>query len=83
MQAFATFLIGILISFYYSWNLTLVSLASCPLILIAVVLEARVFEDIGLRSKIAIERSTKLGVEAISNIRTVASLGREQYFIAK
>ena len=40
-------------------------------------------EASSLKEKQAMEYSTKLAVEAISNIRTVASLGQERHVLAR
>lgn len=83
LQALSTFLVGVIISFVYTWKLTLVSLIVCPMVLIAVFLEGRVMGGQGLKGKLALAKTTKIAVEAIANVRTVAGLGREKYFIQK
>lgn len=82
-QAFSTFFIGIMVSFFYSWKLTLVSLVSSPLVFLGVFFEARISEKQRIKQKQEIEKTAKIAVEAITNIRTVASLGREKYFIER
>lgn len=68
---------------FFTWNLTLVSLVSVPLVLGGVYLEGRIINGSGMEEKRAMESATKVAVEAISNIRTVASLAQEWYFIEK
>lgn len=83
LQAASTICIGIGISFYYSWNLTLVSVVAIPVVLGSIMLESRYTETSGLKEKQSLESAIKLAVEAISNIRTVASLGQEPYVLER
>lgn len=81
LQAGSVIFIGIGISFYYSWKMTLVAAISIPLVLASIVMEARLVEKSNLKEKEAMENATKLAVEAISNIKTVASLGQEKHVL--
>lgn len=67
----------------YSWRLALVALAFTPLILIAHYLEIRLTFQSNLGNSKALEKSTKIAVEVVSNIRTVVGLGRERMFYNK
>ncbi|XP_050450090.1 multidrug resistance protein homolog 49 isoform X4 [Cataglyphis hispanica] len=80
LQAFSTLVIGIGLSMYYTWKMTLVSVVSIPLVLGAVFFEARVMGGQGMQEKKKMEAATRIAVEAISNIRTVASLNKEERF---
>jgi len=70
-------MIGIVVSFYYSYKMTLVSLVTIPVVFLGIVMESRFVQKSDEEEKSAIEEATKMAVEAISNIRTVASLGQE------
>ncbi|XP_011646882.1 multidrug resistance protein homolog 49 isoform X1 [Pogonomyrmex barbatus] len=83
LQAFSTLVIGISISLSYTWKMTLVSIVSIPLVLGAIILEARVMGGIGMREKKKMESATRVAVEAITHIRTVASLTKEEVFYQK
>lgn len=83
LQATSTLVLGIGLSAYYTWKMTLVSVVSIPLVLGAVFLEARIMGGQGLQEKKKMECATRIAVEAISNIRTVASLGKEEGFLQK
>lgn len=83
LQALSTFFLGIIISMYFAWKLSLVTLISVPMVLLAVFFEGKLMGTQGMKEKIAIEKCAKVAVEAIANIRTVASLGRERYFMEK
>ncbi|XP_032690175.1 multidrug resistance protein homolog 49 isoform X1 [Odontomachus brunneus] len=80
LQAISTLVLGIGLSFYFTWKMTLVSVVSIPLVLGAVFLEARIMSGQGMKEKKKMEAATRIAVEAISNIRTVASLGKENVF---
>ncbi|XP_015512051.1 multidrug resistance protein homolog 49 isoform X1 [Neodiprion lecontei] len=81
LQALSTLVLGIGVSMYYTWKMTLVSVVSIPLVLGAVFFEARIMSGQGLQEKKKMEGATRIAVEAIGNIRTVASLGKEKAFL--
>ncbi|XP_069680453.1 multidrug resistance protein homolog 49-like [Periplaneta americana] len=81
LQSTSTLVIGIVLSLFYSWKVTLVSAVMVPVVFAGVFLEARFMHAHGLQEKAAIEAATKIAVEAIGNIRTVASLCGEQLFL--
>lgn len=83
VQAGSVIFIGIGISFYYNWKMTLVASVSIPIVLISIVMEARLVEKSNIKEKMAMENATKMAVEAISNIRTVASLGQEPHVLRR
>ncbi|XP_055537429.1 multidrug resistance protein homolog 49-like [Wyeomyia smithii] len=83
LQSGAAICIGIGISFYYSWNLTLVSTIAILISIIAIMLESRFVEPSALKEKQRLESAIKLASEAISNIRTVASLCQEPYILER
>ncbi|XP_061380949.1 multidrug resistance protein homolog 49-like isoform X2 [Danaus plexippus] len=78
MQASATILIGILVSMYYTWKMTLVSLVSVPMVIIAVVLEGRVLAEGIAAIREASNKATTIATEAITNIRTVCAFCGEE-----
>lgn len=80
LQAMSTLVLGIGVSMYYTWKMTLVAVVSIPLVLGAVFLEARVMGGQGMKEKKKMEAATRIAIEAIINIRTVASLGKENTF---
>ncbi|XP_015603415.1 multidrug resistance protein homolog 49 isoform X2 [Cephus cinctus] len=83
LQALSTLVLGIGVSMYYTWEMTLVSVVSIPLVLGAVFFEARIMSGQGLQEKRKMEGATRIAIEAISNIRTVASLGKENAFLER
>ncbi|GLH05847.1 Probable multidrug resistance-associated protein lethal(2)03659 [Gryllus bimaculatus] len=83
LQSTSTLVIGVLLSFYYTWKLTLVSMLSVPLVFTGVFLEARLMHGQGLHEKQALEGASKVAVEVIANVRTVAALGGERAFLRR
>ncbi|XP_037948021.1 multidrug resistance protein homolog 49-like [Teleopsis dalmanni] len=78
VQALSTLAFSIIVSFIHSWNLTLVAIFTVPFVCLSVYFEAHFMESYVLAEKLAIENASQTAVEAISNIRTVASLGLER-----
>ena len=84
VQNVGAFVCGFTIAFYYSWMLTLVCLAFVPFIIITTALMMAIFTgEIGDEEQKAVEHAGKIATEATINIRTVASLGREDAFATK
>lgn len=83
LQAFSTIAIGVAISLFFSWKLTLVSMIAVPIVLSAVYFESRYMETSGIEEKNAMESATRIAIEAISNIRTVASLCQEPHVLKR
>jgi ABC-type multidrug transport system fused ATPase/permease subunit len=79
-QSMASFVVGLGIAFYYSWQLTLVILACVPIVAVAGYLDLAVLEGSGKKTKAAYESAAQIAIQAIQNIRTVLTLGRERQF---
>ncbi|XP_037954077.1 multidrug resistance protein homolog 49-like [Teleopsis dalmanni] len=83
VQALSTLSISVIVSLFYSWNLTLVTIFTIPVVCLSIVFESRFMESYALAEKLAIENASQVAVEAISNIRTVASLGLERNVLSR
>lgn len=70
----ATFVFGVTISFMYLWKMALVILPTAPLVVMSVLFEAKYMAKTASIEAAGMEEVTKVATEAISNIRTVASL---------
>ncbi|KAG6454144.1 hypothetical protein O3G_MSEX008540 [Manduca sexta] len=83
MQASATIVIGITLSMFFTWQMTLVSLVSVPMVIGAVVLEGRVLAQGIADVREASDRATTIATEAITNIRTVCAFCGEEGVVAR
>ncbi|XP_055855395.1 multidrug resistance protein homolog 49 [Episyrphus balteatus] len=78
VQSVSTLLLGIIMSFVYSWNLTLVTLVTVPFVIGSIMIEGRYMEASSNIERQAVEKASQVAVEAIANIRTINSLGQEK-----
>uniref|UniRef100_A0A7G3ASY9 ABC-type xenobiotic transporter n=1 Tax=Lutzomyia longipalpis TaxID=7200 RepID=A0A7G3ASY9_LUTLO len=83
LQATSSVLIGLLIGLIASWKLALIVAITIPLMLAVAVFESQYAKSSAAKEKDAMEKASSIAVEAISNIRTVASLGREKAVLDK
>nr|CAD7261440.1 unnamed protein product [Timema shepardi] len=79
-SSFSTLVLGVTLSLYYEWRLGLATLAFAPIILISHYLFQFMIKNGQQANQETLEKATKLAVEAVGNIRTVAGLGREKAF---
>ncbi|RUS84570.1 hypothetical protein EGW08_007665 [Elysia chlorotica] len=71
---------AIIISFVYSWKLTLLIIGFMPFIVLGGIMEVRLLTGQAGKNKEALEGAGKVAVECIENMRTVASLLKEPEF---
>ncbi|KAJ0181234.1 hypothetical protein K1T71_003319 [Dendrolimus kikuchii] len=81
LQAIGTFSLALILSMVYEWRVGLVSLTFVPIIIFILYKEGRMVSAESFGTAMTMEKSSKIAVEAVANVRTVASLGREQTFI--
>ncbi|XP_046965723.1 ATP-dependent translocase ABCB1 [Vanessa cardui] len=81
LQAVGTFSFALGVSLYYEWRLGLVALAFVPLMAAVLYKQGRMVTAESFGTAKTMESSSKIAVEAVANVRTVASLGREETFI--
>ncbi|KAL3831884.1 hypothetical protein ACJMK2_023581 [Sinanodonta woodiana] len=80
IQSMASILTGVIIAFIYGWKMSLVLLGFLPFIAIAGALEMKILSGVAGKNKEALEGAGKVAVEGVENIRTVASLTKEEMF---
>ncbi|CAG8827958.1 1941_t:CDS:2, partial [Gigaspora margarita] len=78
LQIIATMITCIIVAFVIGWKMTLVCLACIPLLVGSGALCIRMLSTFQKKTKKAYENSAKLACESVANIRTVASLTREE-----
>ena len=81
-QAFASFVSGMIVGFIASWQLTLITLAVSPLMVLAAKMEAKFNEGFSASTDEAYKESSTFVSEAVCNMRTVASFGKEDKLLA-
>lgn len=80
VSSLSTAIVSIVLGVGLSWKLGLVTLAFTPILMVAQYYEIVLTNQTNLGIDEALERSTKVAVEVVSNIRTVIGLGRERMF---
>ncbi|GAB0100059.1 multidrug resistance protein 1-like [Sergentomyia squamirostris] len=83
LQATAAVLIGIVIGLLVYWKYALILCVSIPILLAVAVFESQYAKSSAAKQKTAMENASRIAVEAIMNIRTVASLGQETKVLEK
>lgn len=75
--------LGVVIAFIFSWQLTLVVLALTPLLMFSVYFEVYAENQFSTVMQKSYAESSELAISAIKGIRTVASLNQQKYFEAE
>ncbi|GBP59391.1 Multidrug resistance protein 1 [Eumeta japonica] len=81
VQAFGTVFIALVLALFYEWRVGLVSLCFVPLISIILYKESNMIQQETFGAAKSMQNSSKIAVEAVANIRTVATIGREALFV--
>eukprot|EP01114_Cavostelium_apophysatum_P013606 TRINITY_DN332_c1_g1_i3.p1 TRINITY_DN332_c1_g1~~TRINITY_DN332_c1_g1_i3.p1 ORF type:complete len:879 (-),score=350.80 TRINITY_DN332_c1_g1_i3:104-2740(-) len=83
VQLISSAITGLVIAFFYSWQLALVILGCTPFIIISSFFEAKIFQGFEDKTKKAYAEAGEIAAEAFKEIRTVVSLTKEIYFEEK
>ncbi|NWV07564.1 MDR1 protein, partial [Ptilonorhynchus violaceus] len=75
-----TLVTAIVIAFVYGWQLTLLILACIPFVIAANAVSASSMSGHAAEDQKALEEAGRISTESVENIRTVASLTREEAF---
>ncbi|XP_065417871.1 bile salt export pump isoform X1 [Chrysemys picta bellii] len=73
--------VAIIIAFYFSWKLSLVIMCFLPFLALSGAVQAKMLTGFASQDKQAMEIIGQISSEALSNIRTVAGIGKERKFI--
>nr|CAD1918045.1 ABCB transporter [Chrysochus auratus] len=79
-QNIATLFLALGLSLYYEWKLGLLTAAFAPLMIVVLYMEIRNTEGLNDKRDKTLQAATKIAVEAVGNVRTVASLCLEPNF---
>ncbi|MBN3326378.1 ABCBB protein, partial [Atractosteus spatula] len=75
--------VAIIISFYFSWKLSLVIMCFLPFLALSGGFQAKMLTGFAKQDKDAMEAAGRISGEALNNIRTIAGLGKEKAFVEK
>ncbi|NXG04871.1 MDR1 protein, partial [Sakesphorus luctuosus] len=78
-----TLVTAIIIAFVYGWQLTLLILACIPYIIVTNAMSVKSMSGHAAKDQKALEEAGRISTESVENIRTVASLTREEAFYEK
>ncbi|XP_053093947.1 bile salt export pump [Pangasianodon hypophthalmus] len=73
--------VAIIISFYFSWKLSLVIICFLPFLALSGGFQAKMLTGFAKQDKQAMEAAGQISGEALNNIRTIAGLGKERSFV--
>ncbi|XP_062972497.1 bile salt export pump [Elgaria multicarinata webbii] len=81
VNSFANIGMAIIIAFYFSWKLSLVICCFLPFLALSGLVQTRMLTGFASQDKQAMEATGRISNEALTNIRTVAGIGKEKRFI--
>ncbi|XP_027733749.1 ATP-binding cassette sub-family B member 5 [Empidonax traillii] len=74
---------AVIIAFVYGWQLTLLILACIPYIVVTNAVTSKSMSGHAAKDQKALEEAGRISTESVENIRTIASLTREEAFYEK
>ncbi|GAB0098065.1 multidrug resistance protein 1-like [Sergentomyia squamirostris] len=83
LQAATAFLAGFFIGLVLSWKLTLVVSIFVPLLVFVNMFDSQYSSSSAANERLAMEKASRIAVEAIASIRTVTSLNQQNYMLEK
>ncbi|XP_045772546.1 ATP-dependent translocase ABCB1-like isoform X2 [Maniola jurtina] len=81
LESVGTLLFATAAAAYCEWRLGLLALSFVPPIFAFIYAEGKMVSEESTGIAKAMESSSKIAVEAVANVRTVASLGKEEFFV--
>ncbi|XP_008542571.1 bile salt export pump isoform X2 [Equus przewalskii] len=81
VNSFTNITVAMIIAFSFSWKLSLVIVCFFPFLALSGAVQTRMLTGFASQDKQALEMAGQITSEALSNIRTVAGIGKERQFI--
>ncbi|CAH0585608.1 unnamed protein product [Chrysodeixis includens] len=81
LQGFGSIGLALFLAMMFEYRVGLVALAFLPIIVFVVYQQSKSINQESFGNAKCLEESTKIAIEAVSNIRTVVCLGREAMFV--
>uniref|UniRef100_A0A452RYI7 Bile salt export pump n=1 Tax=Ursus americanus TaxID=9643 RepID=A0A452RYI7_URSAM len=81
VNSFTNITVAMIIAFFFSWKLSLVIMCFFPFLALSGAIQTRMLTGFASQDKDALEIAGQITNEALSNIRTVAGIGKERQFI--
>jgi len=81
LEALCSVVTGIILGFYFSWRMALVSLGVTPFIVVSGVMGAKFQQGLSVESENSHKFANLLAGDAIMNYRTVASFAHEKQIV--
>uniref|UniRef100_A0A8C9DT68 Bile salt export pump n=1 Tax=Prolemur simus TaxID=1328070 RepID=A0A8C9DT68_PROSS len=81
VNSFVNVTVALIIAFFFSWKLSLVVLCFFPFLALSGAMQSRMLTGFASKDKHAMEIVGQIASEALSNIRGIAGIGKERWFI--
>ncbi|XP_058156668.1 bile salt export pump isoform X2 [Dasypus novemcinctus] len=81
VNSFANISVAMIVAFSFSWKLSLVIMCFFPFLALSGAVQAKMLTGFASQDKQSLEVVGQITNEALSNIRTVAGVGKERHFI--
>ncbi|XP_077010189.1 bile salt export pump isoform X2 [Tamandua tetradactyla] len=81
VNSFTNITVAMIIAFYFSWKLSLVIVCFFPFLAFSGAAQTKMLTGFASQDKQSLETVGQITNEALSNIRTVAGVGKERHFI--
>ncbi|XP_028161699.1 multidrug resistance protein 1A-like [Ostrinia furnacalis] len=83
LQGVGSIGLAVVLAMLFEWRVGLVALSFLPIISVVIYYQGKATGEEAIGHVKTLESSTMIAIEAVSNVRTVASLGREQRIISE
>ncbi|GFO36471.1 Bile salt export pump, partial [Plakobranchus ocellatus] len=81
LEGMSTIVCALAIAFVFGWKLAFVVVSFMPLMIAAGLIQGKVMAGAALKEKSMLQQASRMCSETVDNIRTVAALGREDFFL--